>query len=244
MQVVTLAERPDLADRVFDFPGAWPEHMMHDPTAELYYEDVLSALPQHVLLAVEDGAAVARAFTVPLRHDPGPAELPDDGWEWAIRSGARTRLEGWTPNLVSALEITIQTGHRGRGLAAVLLEAMRRNVRRLGFDDLVAPVRPNGRGASVDEPMTDYVARTRDDGLPVDPWLGVHVRAGGTVVGVARTSMVIAGALDRWREWTGLPFDATGPVRVPGALVPVDCDVRHDRAVYVEPNVWVHHRLT
>ena len=41
----------------------------------------------------------------------------------------------------------------------------------------------------------------------------------------------------------GLPFDATGPVRVPDALVPVHCDVQQDAAVYVEPNIWVHHPL-
>jgi hypothetical protein len=30
---------------------------------------------------------------------------------------------------------------------------------------------------------------------------------------------------------------------VPGALVPVQCSVEHDYAVYVEPGVWVHHKL-
>ncbi|MEH0934092.1 hypothetical protein V6U80_02885 [Micromonospora sp. CPCC 205543] len=35
-----------------------------------------------------------------------------------------------------------------------------------------------------------------------------------------------------------------GQVRVvPGALVPVHCDVIHGQAVYVEPNVSVRHRL-
>ena len=32
--------------------------------------------------------------------------------------------------------------------------------------------------------------------------------------------MVIPGTLEEWREWTGLPFDTTGPVEVPKALVP------------------------
>ena len=55
--------------------------------------------------------------------------------------------------------------------------------------------------------------------------------------------MVIPGTLDEWRSWTGLPFDEPGPVVVRGALVPVQCSVEHDYAVYVEPAVWVHHRL-
>jgi hypothetical protein len=55
--------------------------------------------------------------------------------------------------------------------------------------------------------------------------------------------MVIPGTLAEWRSWTGLPFDESGPVVVPGALVPVQCSVEHDYAVYVEPAVWLHHQL-
>jgi hypothetical protein len=120
---------------------------------------------------------------------------------------------------------------------------MRRNVARLGFTDLVAPVRPNGKPEFPTEPMDVYSRQTRLDGLPQDPWLRVHVRAGGRIRNVAHTSMAVTGTLARWREWTGLPFDTPGPVVVPGALVPVLCEPDHDYAVYVEPNVWMHHRL-
>lgn len=78
----------------------------------------------------------------------------------------------------------------------------------------------------------------------MDPWLRVHVRAGGRVIGTSVRAMTIAGSLTDWREWTGLPFDTTGPVEVPGAPAPVHCDTGHDHAVYCEPCVWVHHRLT
>jgi hypothetical protein len=60
---------------------------------------------------------------------------------------------------------------------------------------------------------------------------------------MAPYSMVITAGLPDWRDWTGLPFDTDGPVRVPGALAPVRCDVAVDVGVYVEPNVWVHHQL-
>jgi hypothetical protein len=83
----------------------------------------------------------------------------------------------------------------------------------------------------------------RDDGLPADAWLRIHVRAGARIVKVAPRSMTIPGTLAEWRDWTGLPFDTPGPVVVPGALVPVHCDPAQDMAVYVEPNVWVWHEL-
>lgn len=71
----------------------------------------------------------------------------------------------------------------------------------------------------------------------------MHVRAGGQVLGVCPVSMVVAGTLAEWRQWTGDPFDQTGPTHVAGALVPVHVDVAHDHAVYAEPNVWVRHSL-
>ncbi len=242
VEIVTIAERPDLADLLWDFPAAWPDFMYQDPTSDLYYAEAASAYAEFVMLALDDGRPVARSFSAPLAWDGDPTDrLPEGGWDWAIRTAYATRSSGDRPTLVSALEITIQVDRRGTGLAAVVLDAMCRNVARLGFGDLVAPVRPNAKTAHQDEPMSTYAYRTRSDGLPEDPWLRVHARAGGRIVNVAPVSMTVPGTLAQWREWTGLPFDTAGPVRVPDALVPVLCQPDHDFAVYVEPNVWMHH---
>jgi GNAT superfamily N-acetyltransferase len=182
---------------------------------------------------------VAVAHSVPFVLDD--EELPPNGWDGAIRSGLLTALEGETPNAVSAVEIAVRRDLQGSGLSGRMLAAMRDNAARHGFAELVAPVRPNGK-TDVHEPMSTYAFRTRDDGLPVDPWLRVHVRAGGVIDRVAPRSMVIPGTVEEWRERTGLPFDTTGPVEVPKALAPVWCDLEHGTATYVEPNVWVRHR--
>lgn len=242
---MTLAARPDLADRLWEFPQAWARFMYHDLTSGLYYGNCVELYPEYVMLALDGDRIVARSFSVPFAWDGDPsASLPADGWEWAIRQGTHTRLTGARPTVVSALEISIQVDRRGTGLSTVMLDAMRRNVARLGFADLVAPVRPNAKPEQPDEPMDVYLRRLTDEGLPADPWLRVHVRAGGKVVNVAPQSMQISGTLEQWREWTGLPFDSSGPVRVPGALVPVLCEPEHGYATYVEPNVWVHHRVS
>jgi hypothetical protein len=91
--------------------------------------------------------------------------------------------------------------------------------------------------------MNEYAFRLREDGEPHDPWLRTHVRAGGVIEKVAPASMVVGSSLDKWREWTGLPFDIEGPVEVPNALTHVHCVLSQGYAVYVEPNVWVRHRL-
>ena len=83
----------------------------------------------------------------------------------------------------------------------------------------------------------------RDDGLPFDPWLRVHVRAGGVIDGVCHRAMTIPGSVADWETWTGLRFPDSGRYVVDGALVPVEIDVEADRGVYVEPGVWVRHAL-
>lgn len=245
LRITTLAERPEFAATLWDMEHTWAQFVLNDPIADLYYPFVTTRHQHHVLVADDDaepGRPVARACLIP--YVSGGDGLPDDGWDGVIRAGWLARERGEEPDAVSALEITVRRDLQGRGLSALMVSALREHAARLGFRTLVAPVRPNHKHLEPHTPMSEYAFRTRPDGLPYDPWLRVHVRAGAEIVKVAPRSMVVPGTLAEWRAWTGLPFDRSGPVEVPGALTPVHCDVEHDHAVYVEPNVWVSHALT
>ncbi|MBA2955567.1 N-acetyltransferase [Nocardioides sp. MAH-18] len=242
LAISVLADRPDLVGSMWAMPNSWPEFMRHDPIGGLFYNNVEARFADYVLIAQDDGGeVVACAYSIPfvLGDDP----LPVNGWDFVIRSGLLASLRGEEPDAVSAVEIAVRPDLQGTGLSGQMLAAMRENAGRRGFARLVAPVRPNGK-TDPHEPMSSYAFRVRDDGLPVDPWLRVHVRAGGRIEKVAPRSMTIPGTLDEWREWTGLPFDRTGSVVVPKALAPVHCDLEHGVATYVEPNVWVVHRTS
>lgn len=246
--ITTLAERPDLADRMWAFHDLWPEFMNNDPVADLFYTRAATTYAEYCLLAFQPDDLdhpVARSCSVPfaMAGATGRTRLPDDGWDGVIRWAWLDEVAGRTPTLVSALEVAIRPDLRGTGLAKVMLDAKRDNVARLGFTELVAPVRPNRKTAEPLTPIHEYAARVRSDGLPVDPWLRLHVRTGAEVVGVCPRAMTISGTLQEWREWTGLPFDHGGDVEVPFALNPVHVSVEQDHAVYVEPGVWVRHRL-
>ncbi|MBO3752440.1 N-acetyltransferase [Streptosporangiaceae bacterium NEAU-GS5] len=260
LRITTLAERPEFAGALWRMATSWPDFMLEDPIADLYYPVCHEIYPEYVLVADDDadpGTLVARALSVPFHWasaiggaSDGASDgafdgngLPDDGWDGAVRRGWLARARGRSLNRVSAVEITVRPDRQGGGLSARMLAAMRTNAARLGFTELLAPVRPTQKHLEPRTPMKEYAFRTRDDGLPYDPWLRVHVRAGGQILKVARRSMTIAGTLDEWRRWTGLPFDAPGAVEVPNALVPVHVDLAQDHAVYVEPNVWVRHPL-
>lgn len=243
--VVPLHERPDLTQAFWSLTDLWPRFMLEDPVADLYFSQ-LDVWRDHVLVAIDaQGRAAGRALAVPFRlgDDVDRPDLPPNGWDGVVRWSWLDRLAGRRPNHVSALEITVAPDARGTGLAAQLIGRMKQSAERSGATALVAPVRPSRKHLVPHEPIEAYVARTRDDGLPDDPWLRVHVRLGGTIVGVCPTSMTIPGTVDQWRAWTGLPLAHSGPVDVPGALVPLHVDHANDHAVYVEPNVWVRHGL-
>jgi GNAT superfamily N-acetyltransferase len=246
ISVHRLDQRPDLVERVYEVDSTWPEFMTRDPVANALLWQIGGAFPHLCAVATDESDAVmavgrAVPFTLGL---PSRGELPDGGVDRVTIWAFNDRLAGRIPDIASAVEISVGRSQRGTGLSHRMLAALRAAAREAGFTRLVAPVRPNAKHERPHLPMAEYITMLRADGLPVDPWLRVHARAGGRILRVAPTSMVMAGSLAEWREWTGLPFERTGDVIVPGALVPVHCDVEHDHAVYVEPNVWVEHDLS
>jgi len=242
--IVTLAERPDLVEAMWSMPSTWPTFMLKDPISGLFFHRLPEMFPEHQLLALDEhGAAVGRINSVPFAWAGTDDDLPDRGWDAILERAFTDRDLGTPGTAVSLIEARVVPLHRGQGLSHELLRAARRNVQKLGLSDLFGPVRPTSKSREPRTPMPDYITRVRADGLPVDPWLRTHVRLGARIVKVCPLSMTVPGTLEQWREWTGLPLAHSGSVEVPGALAPVQVSIEHDHVVYVEPNVWLHHRV-
>lgn len=244
IRITTLAERPSLLTGVYEIDDSWPAYVQRDLVADVMWSRVLEDFPQYCLVATDGDRVMARGLSVPFNAVlEGREETPAQGWDRVLSWAVADRHRGRPATVASALEITVDNAYLGRGLSYRMLAAMRDAAGRQGHKALMAPVRPTAKHLEPRVPMAEYVRRRRDDGLPADPWLRVHVKAGGTIEKIAPASMTVSGSLAQWRQWTGLPFDRDGDVEVPGALVPVRCDTAHDRAVYVEPNVWIRHRV-
>ncbi|WP_030603407.1 GNAT family N-acetyltransferase [Streptomyces fulvoviolaceus] len=245
LKVSSLAERPDMRERVLDMANSWPEFVTEDPVGNAHYGRISGELPEFVLFAEdEQGEIVAHAHSVPFALDAeGRGELPARGWDEVLVWAFSDLRRGVRPDMVSAISIVVDPRLQGHGLSSRMLSAMRDNARAHGFREVVAPVRPSAKHLEPRTPIEEYARRVRPDGLPHDPWLRVHARAGAVIHAVAPASMTVSGSLEQWRGWTGLPFDTQGDVEVPGALVPVRCEPERGYAVYVEPNVWMRHAL-
>ncbi len=244
MEIVTLAERPDLLDAMWALRSTWPAFMLNDPVGNRLFPLVPEMFPEYQLLALDElSRVIGRIVAAPFHWGGSEEELPIRGWDAILERVVAECGRGCPATAVSLLEARVAPPSSGTGAERLLLSAARKNVRRCGIADLFGPVRPSAKSSQPRTPMRDYVAQIREDGLPEDPWLRVHARLGGRVIKICPLSMVVPGSLSQWREWTGLAFDLPGPTEVPGALTPVHVSLDDDYAVYVEPNVWIHHRL-
>jgi hypothetical protein len=244
LHVRTLADRPDLAPALKPLlASGWPRFMLESPLDRDYWGRLLRDFPDyHVVLVDGEDRLLGAGHSVPFQWDARPASLPN-GWDEVFRRAMDDADAGRAPTAAAALGITMATEGRGRGLSHLLLSGLRDAAAHHNFADLVAPVRPNRKAAYPITPIERYLAWTTPDGRPFDPWLRVHVGLGGEILAVCAESTVVTGAVAEWEEWTQMRFPDSGPYVVPGALVPVEIDRHRDTGRYVEPNVWVRHRI-
>ena len=241
LSLVTLAERPDLADGIGALLSSrWPTFMLAGQPG--HAEEVAALVqgsPAHQVLAVdaEDGVRGV-AFSLPIDWDGTPAGLPA-GWDDAVTRAAALQRSGGRAEAATALSITVAPDAGRRGLAVRLIQALREATARAGGRALVAPVRPvlKDRYPLVD--LADYVGWRTPDDEAFDPWLRTHLRLGARLLGVAPASMTITGTVEDWRTWVEDPLPGPGSYVVPGGLAPLV--VADGTGTYVEPNVWLVH---
>lgn len=245
-KVITPETQPDYRSLISPVTeSVWPEFMFHDPVAWDHWDGLFDLFPgfQFAIVNRADGVIAGFANSVPLSWHSRMADLPDEGWDWALIKSARDQAQGLKPNTLCGLQIAIAPDFRGRNLASVMLGQMVKLARSNGFSSVIVPVRPSFKDRYPLSPIDAYIQWTNDDGLPYDPWLRVHVRCGGRIIKPCPLAMKIMGTISDWEEWTGLRFFESGRYVIPGALVPVDIDVQGGLGTYVEPNVWVVHDI-
>jgi hypothetical protein len=160
-------ERPDLRGRV-DSADIWPEYNRHGDTLGRFWGRMLDEFPDFQFVLVDGDEVLAEGHSVPLRWDG-----TDDGLPAGIDGAFERAFASEEPNTLCAMAIEILPAHQSRRLSVPMLEHMKATAAREGFDSLLAPLRPSWKERYPLTPIERYVAWTRDDGLPFDPWHGL-----------------------------------------------------------------------
>ena len=244
-KVISTRDLEDYREQAGDIAEAsWPEFMLHDPIAEENWHELFDRFNEYqfALLDTETNRMAAMANSVPFHWEQRLEDLPEDGWDWVFLKAIEDHKAGIQPNIQSAIQINIHPDYQGQGLSRTMVKAMRAIAEKKGFENLVAPVRPNQKSSYPLIHIDDYITWTNEEGLPFDAWLRVHARLGGQILKPCHQAMTIHGTRAEWEQWTGLKFPQNGEYHIPGALNPIEMDVEKDEGVYIEPNVWmVHH---
>jgi hypothetical protein len=245
LRAVTCAERPDLWRRSDEeITGVWPEYNLHGDVLNEYWGRLEEEFAEFQFVLHDEDAdlVLAQGHSIPCAWDGTVAGLPA-GIDGLVEDAFRLRAAGGAPTALSALAIEIPPAHQRQRLSEPMLGAMRDIAARHELADLIAPLRPTWKERYPLMPVERYAAWTRADGLPFDPWIRLHVRLGGELLGPEARSLRITGTVAEWESWTELPLPESGSYVFPHGLAPLEVDRDRDRAEYWEPNVWVRHRI-
>lgn len=243
-RLVSLAERPDLREALGDHNvSVWPAFMLESALANEHWHHLADEFADFQMALLDtDGRILAGHNSAPLLWDGTDVGLPD-GWEDQFARSIAALTDRTSVTTLGALQIVVAPERQGTGLAGLMLEAMRANARARGLRAVIACVRPTWKPRYPLTPIDRYATWVREDGLPFDPWIRIHVRAGGRLGPPSPRSMTITGTVAEWEEWTGMAFPDSGTYVVAGACEPVTIDRAADRGRYHDANVWIVHDL-
>jgi len=220
----------------------WPEFMFHDAVSNKYWDKLFSVYPNFQYSIKSNGVILGIGNSLPLCWNKDFNQLPERGWDWALKKGIEDQKKDIKPNTLCGLQIAVAKDHQNKGVSTLLLKEMVNTAKKYNFNNVIIPIRPSLKSKY---PLTDidnYINWKREDGLAYDPWIRVHLRFGGEIIKVCHKAMKIEGTIKEWEKWTNLKFFENGSYVIKGALNPIKINTDNNVGEYIEPNVWILHK--
>ena len=113
--------------------------MRHGKVVRRYWGSIATTRPQFQVALLDSAreAVVAKGHAIPIAWSGDVGTLPD-GIDAVLKEGLLNPPT--RPTTLCALAVVVAPEERGRGLSALVLEAMRGVAARCGLRDLIAPV--------------------------------------------------------------------------------------------------------
>jgi hypothetical protein len=224
------------------FAEGFPEFIGGDKEVHKYIARVRESFREYdLMLTDENDQPAATGWGVPIVWSGDVSELP---WSFAdvLRQSLEVHDDSAAADTFVICGAVVHPSLKGSEAAASLLRALCDTAVAHHLAKVIAPVRPTLKHLYPLLDIDTYAAWMRSDGMPWDPWLRLHVRIGGEVIGLAREAQSMTDAVSRWEEWTGLELPVSGDYIIPKGMAPLRVDKTADLGTYVEPNIWVRHR--
>lgn len=221
----------------------WPEFMQHDKTVIKHWSTLYTNFSEFQFALFEKERLLGIGNSLPLNWRQPLIDLPDRGLDWAMEKANDDFSRNLEPNILIGVQILINPEYQGKGLSYKMLDIMKHIANNNGLTNLALPVRPTLKSEYPLIPMDDYIYWVNNDMLPFDPWIRVHIKAGGKIMHTCHRSMDISGTISEWEKWTNVKFHTSGDYIVDKALIPINVDMKKNLGQYMEPNVWMVHDI-
>jgi len=245
IELFSARDRPELIAPAEALGASlWPNYLSTESSRAFWgklYDEPLARF-QTVAVDRATGHVIALANSIPFVW-PTSDELPHEGWDWVLAVGVHALTRHQRSDCLSALSVAIAPDWRGKGIAGMMLTAMKSVARAEGLTAMVAPVRPTLKHLYPLHDFATYSGWRNSDGSPFDPWLRTHVEMGATFLQPALRSMTVRASPEQWTCWTGLRFPASGQYWLPSGLSSLQIDLERGSGTYEEPNFWMRHPL-
>jgi hypothetical protein len=223
------------------FAEGFPRFITADLDVTEYIGRVREYFPHlDVMMVDESDTPTATGWGVPMTWSGDVADLPSSFAE-ILRRAIEVHDSGSESNTFVICGAVVDPGRKSSGAAAELIRALISVGRARGMTRVLAPVRPTRKHLYPLFSIEDYASWVRDDGLPFDPWLRLHVRLGAQVISLAREAQTMTGTVKEWEEWTGISMPVSGDYIIPQGMSVLRIDRGADLGTYVEPNIWIQH---
>ncbi|TCC53857.1 hypothetical protein E0H75_09350 [Kribbella capetownensis] len=241
-ELIPVAQAPQYDEEAEQrFAEEWPEFIFHDLEVRKYIDRRQEYFPEwEFYLVSDDERLIAGCWGVPLVWDGTVEGLPGGFTDSLVRSVVGYE-EGVVPNTFVLMAAAVRSDEQGRGHAGRVITSVRDRAVAGGLAQVIAPVRPTLKSSYPLTPIETFMTWTREDGLPLDPWLRTHVRLGARLLAPATASQTMTGTVADWEKWTKMPFPSSGTYTIPAGLTTLDINHSTDQGLYKEPNVWLRH---